>query len=99
MRHPSTVEKHIADVEKWPRKTGKIHYLRFLQGEKLTRAQAIQAKCYECVQGGDTRPCLVSTCPLISFCQWNSKVSKGIVKSSDTRKSTLPRSKKEGFSC
>ena len=57
-------------VTKWPRKSGKADYLRFLNGEKLTRAQAIKAHCYQCVAGEDTQPCLVQYCPLIDFSQW-----------------------------
>ena len=60
----------IKNVKKWPRKPGKADYLRFLNDEILTRAEAIKATCYECVQGEDTRPCLDKTCPLRDFCQW-----------------------------
>ena len=55
----------------YKKKMGKAYYLKFLEGESLTRDQAIKAKCYECVLGEDTEPCLVSTCPLMLYCQWN----------------------------
>ena len=71
MRHPYIHEQHISNVKKWQRKTGKSHYLKFLQGKDLTRDEAIQAKCYECVCGEDTEPCSVPTCSLTQFCQWN----------------------------
>jgi len=58
-------------VKGWPKKSGKSDYLKFLNGEALTRAGAIKAKCYECVCGEDTQPCIVETCPLRDFCQWN----------------------------
>ena len=57
-------------VAKWPKKSGKADYLRFLNDEKLTRSEALKAKCYECVAGEDTQPCLVQYCPLIDYCQW-----------------------------
>ena len=57
-------------VTKWPRKSGKTDYLRFLNGEKLTRAQVLRAKCYECVTGEDTKPCIVGHCPISDYCQW-----------------------------
>ena len=57
-------------VTKWPRKSGKTDYLRFLNGEQLTRSQALKAKCYECVTGEDTKPCAVGHCPIIDYCQW-----------------------------
>lgn len=63
--------RHIESVKRWPRQAGKADYLRFLQGEKLTRAEAIKSKCYECNCGQDTEPCLVETCPLQPYCQWN----------------------------
>ena len=56
---------------KYPKKTGKAYYLKFLKGESLTRNEAIMAKCYECVLGEDTEPCLAETCPLTLYCQWN----------------------------
>ena len=71
MRYPHIQEQHISNVKKWRRKTGKAQYLRYLQGEELTRDEAIQAKCYDCVCGEDTEPCLVPTCPLTQHCQWN----------------------------
>ena len=61
----------IKNVEQWPRRIGKLDYLRFLNGEKLTRKEAIQSKCFECVTWEDVQPCLVDTCPLHSFCPWN----------------------------
>jgi len=64
-------QKRLQDIKKWPKKAGKSDYLRFLNGETLTRAAAIRAKCYECVTGEDTLPCIVETCPLTGFCQWN----------------------------
>ena len=57
---------------KYPKKIGKAYYLKYLEGQSLTRDQAIKAKCYECVLGEDTDPCLVNTCPLILYCPWNS---------------------------
>ena len=93
MRLPFNPEQHISNVKKWQRKAGKNHYLRFLNGEKLTRDEAIQAKCYECVCGEDTEPCLVPTCPLTHFCQWNkpkkAKTSREDINSSDTVQDVL----------
>jgi len=61
----------LQQVKEWPRKAGKSDYLKFLNGNSLTRAEAIKAKCYECVGGEDTRPCSIDTCPLAGFCQWS----------------------------
>lgn len=61
----------IEDVKKWPRHAGKNDYLNFLEGKRITRDQAIKAKCYSCICGEDTEPCNVHDCPLTLFCQWN----------------------------
>lgn len=63
--------KQQQSVKSWPKKSGKADYIKFLNGENLGRTAAIRAKCYECVTGEDTLPCIVETCPLIGFCQWN----------------------------
>ena len=62
--------ERLLEVEKWPKKAGKADYMRFLRGEKLTRAEADRATCYECVAGEDTQPCIVYTCPSFDYCQW-----------------------------
>ena len=61
----------LQSVKSWPKKSGKSDYLKYLNGETLTRSAAIRAMCYECIGGEDTQPCIVETCPLSSFCQWN----------------------------
>jgi hypothetical protein len=66
-------EQTIKNVKKWAKKTGKADYLRYLEGERLTRDEAIKARCYECIQGEDTRPCHVITCPLTLYSQWNTE--------------------------
>ena len=63
--------QQIESVKKWPKQIGKADYLRHLRGERLTRDEAIKAKCYDCVCGEDTEPCLVGFCPLQPYCQWN----------------------------
>lgn len=63
--------RKLQSVQAWPKKSGKADYIKFLNGETLSRSAAIRAKCYECATGEDTQPCIVETCPLIGFCQWN----------------------------
>ena len=65
----------LQSVKGWPRRAGKNDYMKSLNGETLTRAVAIRAKCYECVAGEDPQPCVVETCPLSPFCQWNKQRS------------------------
>lgn len=67
-------EQTIRNVERWPKKPGKSDFLRHLRGERLTRAEVIRAKCFECVGGEDTRPCNVVECALTHYCQWGGTV-------------------------
>lgn len=61
----------IKDVQSWPRRAGKAELLKHLRGDRLTRGEAIKAKCYECVGAEDVSPCIVTRCPLTQFCQFN----------------------------
>ena len=47
---------------------------KFLQGGKITRTRAIEAKCYDCMGGyaDGTRDCESHTCPLHPFHPYNS---------------------------
>jgi len=54
----------------YPKKVGKADYIRYLEGEHLTRDEAIKATCYECVGGEATDPCK-ALCPLTLYSQWN----------------------------
>lgn len=63
------IEQAIKNATAMTRRAGKADYLNFLRGKKLTRAQAIKAKCFECVGGEDNRPCKIETCPLALFSQ------------------------------
>jgi hypothetical protein len=51
---------------KWEKRQGKASFVKFLEGGRITRQEAIEAKCYDC-EGGwpeGVQPCLVSDCPL-----------------------------------
>ena len=61
----------LQQVKQWPSRRGKADYTKFLNGETLSRAGAIRAKCYECTCGDSNKPCTVETCPLIDHCPWN----------------------------
>ena len=65
------IEEIKANVMTMKRSEGRADYLRHLSKKTLTRQQAIRAKCWECVQGEDTEPCIVLTCPLLQYSQWN----------------------------
>lgn len=60
----------IRDVETWPLRKGKRDLLKHLKGEKISRAEAVRAKCYECL-GGEGGPCSVTTCALNGWSQYS----------------------------
>ncbi len=53
---------------------GKLQYEKLKAGKKLTRGEAVKAKCYEC-NGLDesNHDCKVPTCPLYPFSPYKGK--------------------------
>jgi hypothetical protein len=74
-RHTGRTEKDKMSIIAWantlPRKMGRADFIRHLKGKRLTRDQAIRAKCFECVGGEDTQSCTSPCCSLTPYCQWN----------------------------
>jgi len=91
MNKSDLLKKQIKNVKKWPKKAGKAELLRHLNGERLTRDEAIHAKCFDCVGGEDTEPCLSVICPLQGFCQWN-KPKKATVSKANINSPDAPQS-------
>ena len=50
-----------------PARRGKAFLVKYLEGENLTRMQAMDAKCYECSGMGDSSECNIESCPLYPF--------------------------------
>jgi hypothetical protein len=69
------INETIAYVKNYGKTTkGKAEYLKFLTGFRVTRNQAIKAKCYECsgyyhdsTDGVKGRDCKIPTCPLYPY--------------------------------
>ena len=61
------------------RSTGKKDLTNHLDGERLTKGQAIVAKCYDCVCGyiDGKRSCGVPECPLFPFMPYRENVKCG----------------------
>ena len=54
-----------------PKSSGRTQMLRYLNGEKLTRRQAILAECFSC--NGGIRDCITFTCPLFEVSTYRDK--------------------------
>ena len=46
---------------------GKSLLIRYLSGKRLTRDQAIQAKCFDCDGMGDSGECDIKSCSLYPY--------------------------------
>ena len=60
-------------VEKWPTSAGKTHYLRFIDGEKLTMKQRIVANLAFCNCGyvDGREDCAMPFCPFYDLMPYN----------------------------
>lgn len=69
------MQDKIKRIEELARRKGKTELLMFLKGEKISKSQAILAKCYECmgyyIDGGTD--CCVKSCPLYTFMPFKDK--------------------------
>jgi hypothetical protein len=62
---------------------GRTELLKHVAGKRLTRNQAIKAKCYDCM-GGYTdgkQDCRIHVCPLYPFMPYRNMGSKAITES------------------
>ena len=68
----------IENVENSIGSGGRTQMLRFMKGERLTRNQAIKAKCYDCTCGyQDGRvDCEIYDCPLHPYMPYKKKLDK-----------------------
>ena len=56
-------------------RTGKNQLIKYLKGGRLTRQQAIKAKCYECNGLGESNECDIEECSLYPYSPYKSKKS------------------------
>jgi len=58
---------------KGKRRIGKVSLLQYLEGKRITRYKAIQAKCYDCDGMGETGKCDIINCPLYPYSPYRNK--------------------------
>lgn len=66
-------EEMIKSAESGPHRRGKNELLKHLRGEKITRTQAVKAKCYDCNGMGELNECHITDCPLLPYSPYRSK--------------------------
>ena len=72
-------EDRIMVVKEAPLSKGKAEYLKWLEGGKLTRKEAMDANCFLCMGyflDGKVE-CTVSLCPMRDYMYYNPKRIKG----------------------
>jgi hypothetical protein len=60
----------VVEIQKYGKSAqGRKELIKFLKGGKLTRKQAMLAKCYECsgYYADGKRACTVADCPMIGY--------------------------------
>ena len=89
----------LEDVEKYGLTArGKQELLKYLEGDRLTRKEAMLAKCYECNNGyadGKT-DCHVKDCPLYPFMPFAAHKNRPKRHLNDEQKAELRRRFKKG---
>ena len=56
-------------------RTGKRDLVNHLEGKRLTRNQAIKAKCFDCNGMGEQDSCIIETCALNPFSPYRQKAT------------------------
>jgi hypothetical protein len=60
-------ERMLQSAKSGTRRVGKLDLIAHLQGKRLTRKQAIKAKCYECNGMGEQADCDMEDCSLFPY--------------------------------
>lgn len=76
------IDKDLLDSAKSGKaRKGKRELIKHLEGGKLTRSQAVKAKCFDCSGMGEMKGCDQETCPLLPFSPYrtrNTTISRAI---------------------
>ena len=57
-------EELLKSAKAGPLRAGKNNLIKHLEGHRITRNQAISAKCYDCNGMGELNTCQIVTCAL-----------------------------------
>ena len=65
----------LKNAKSGKRVAGRKECVKYLEGGRLTRQQAIKAKCYDCNGWGESRECDIGSCSLFPYSPYNSSGS------------------------
>jgi hypothetical protein len=69
---------YLENVKTWAAHRGKNELIRHLEGESISRAEAMLAKCYDCCAGYSDggKDCEVPHCPIYGYMPYNTNKKK-----------------------
>jgi hypothetical protein len=89
-------KEYVSNVRKGFKRRGKMNLLRWLDGKRITRQQAIVAKCYDCNGMGEATECDVVTCPLHGYGNWSKVALRRSTRSSGGKNGKFKGGDKHG---
>ena len=57
----------LASARSGKHRSSQKFLIKYLEGGKLTRTQALKAKCYDCDCMGESAECVLEECPLLPY--------------------------------
>nr|BDD44712.1 hypothetical protein 18 [bacterium] len=73
----------LRSAQKGKGRAGKKDLIKHLKGERITRPQAVKAKCYDCMGMGEQTVCSLKGCALYPYSPYASTPEKGVVEQHD----------------
>ena len=64
----------LASAKSGMKRKGKRELIKYLEGGKLTRSQAVKAKCFDCSGMGEMKGCDQESCALLPFSPYRTKI-------------------------
>jgi len=64
-------ERLLKSAKSGKARAGKRELIKYLEGGKITRSQAVKAHCYDCSGMGESGDCDMQGCPLLPFSPFN----------------------------
>ena len=69
----------LESAKSGPRRQGRKELIKYLEGEDITRQQAIKAKCFNCDGMGETASCEIDSCPLFPYSPYKTNDSEKVI--------------------
>lgn len=63
----------LASAKSGLRRKGKKELVKYLEGGKISRSQAVKAKCYDCDGMGELGECNIEACPLFPYSPYKTR--------------------------